>query len=450
MKPTVVAIVAGALVVAGAVTALMVAGRGPEWTTSSPAALAEFEKGIDAMQKVYRAEARDHFAKALQLDPNFVTAKLFLAGALDLPDTDPRKAALFDELRNADLTKLKARERFLISLAVAGHAKETTKAQEILKDYSAKNPDDPFALDALAGYAVGRQDWEEAQRIYSHLMEVAPNRVNAYNELGYLAMAQARFTDAEKMFQTYRYIAPDQANPHDSLGELLTLIGRYPEADKEFEEALRIKPDFCASYSHLVQLWQLSGSEDKAEEALARAKRANACSDYELKGLSCALAQWPHVAALDWEGAWQAASTACVSDNPGDNPLEFTSAVLTGRRAEAEALLGKVKAEIAKLSPAAAAKQQYQGIELHMEGVLLLADHKPVEAAERFLAADQKMSYRQLGPGLFKMFNGMYRVKALQQANNRDEAAKALDGLREINPRFVEQCARLMQVETGS
>ncbi|HUK12799.1 MAG TPA: hypothetical protein VLW17_05810, partial [Thermoanaerobaculaceae bacterium] len=230
MRFGVIGIVAGTLVAAGAVTALVVTGHRPEWTTSSPAALAEFEKGQDALQKVYRAEANSHFRKALELDPDFLVDKLFLARTLEAPDSDPRVAAIYDELRRADLSKLTPRERYLIEYSLAGHAKDVAKAQEIIKAYAAKYPDDPFALEAVASMAQGRQDWEAAQRDYTHLIEVAPNRVNAYNSLGYLAMAQGRFAEAEKNFQTYRYIAPDQANPHDSLGELLTLIGRYDEA----------------------------------------------------------------------------------------------------------------------------------------------------------------------------------------------------------------------------
>ena len=446
----VIGIVAGALAAAGAVTALVVTGHRPEWTTSSPAALAEFEKGQDALQKVYRAEANDHFRKALELDPDFLIDKLFVARSFEAPDSDPKVAAIYDDLRRADLSKLTPRERYLIEYSLAGHAKDVAKAQGIIKAYAAKYPDDPFALEAVASMAAGRQDWDSAQREYTHLMEVAPNRVNAYNSLGYLAMAQGRFAEAEKMFQTYRYIAPDQANPHDSLGELLTLIGRYDEADREFEDALKIRPDFCDSYIHLVSLWQLAGSEDKAAEARARARRSSGCSDYQLKRLDCELAIWPPVVARDWQGVWSAAAASCAGDEAGDNPLRFSAAVITGRRADAEALLEKVKTEMEKFPPTSAARQQYQAEALHMEAVLLLADGKPVEAAARFQAADEKMSYNQLDPGLFKLFNGMYRAKALQQANAGDEAAAQLASLRAVNPKFVAQCARILSMPLGT
>jgi tetratricopeptide (TPR) repeat protein len=446
MRARTIGLIGGVVLLAGAVTAVVVTTRRPEWTTSSAEALAEFEQGQDAIEKVYYAEARAHFARALQLDPNFVVAKLFLARSLELPSTDKRVGEILDELRRADLTKLSPREQFLITYAEADHRKDAAKAQEILEAYAAKAPDDPFALEALAGRAGSRQDWGEAQRVYSHLMKVDPNRVSAYNQLGYLAMAQGRFADAEKMFQTYRYIAPDQANPHDSLGELLTLIGRYGEAEKEYEDALRTKPDFCATFQHLVQLYQLSDQDAKAEDTFSRMKRAGACGEYSNKAVACALAEWPLANALDWEGAWKAALSTCTSDSAAENPIAFTAAVTTGRRKDADDLLQKVRAELAKLPTAAPSKQPLQGAELHMEGVLLLADGKPMEAADRFLAADKMMTYRELGPGLFKLFNGMYRARALQQAGVRDEAAKVIASLREVNPAFVAQCGRLLNL----
>jgi tetratricopeptide (TPR) repeat protein len=447
MRLRTIGLVGGAVMLGGAVAAVMLNGHRAEWTTSSPQALAEFELGQDALQKIYRSDARAHFARALQLDPGFVIAKLFLLHSLDVASTDAKAVGLIDELKRADLTKLSPRERFLISYELANHAKDLTAARRILNDYVAKAPDDPFALEILAGQAMGRKDWNAAEQAYAHLMEVDPNHCSAYNNLGYLAMAQGRFAEAEKMFETYRYIASDQANPRDSLGELLTLIGRYDAAEKQFDEALRIKSDFCASYQHLVQLYQLTGRDAKVEETYARMQRVGTCTGPWLQDVGCDMAVWPHALVGDWEGVWQAAQSACHEESPADSWLAFTAAVATGRREQADALLTKLKADLAKTPSAASARQILEGAELHFEGVLLLADGKPAEAADRFLAADQRMTYRELKPGLFKLFNAMYRARALQQSGARAEADRMIASLRDVNPAFVAQCAAMLRVE---
>jgi len=450
MKPRTLGLVGSVLLLGGAVAAVVITGHRPDWTTSSPAALAEFDLGQDALQKIYTADARAHFARALQLDPGFVVAKLFLARCSDLQPTDKRVDELVDELRRADLSKLSPREQFLIRYAVADHAKETAKEQEILDTYLAKAPDDPFALEIQANVAVGRQDWADAQSIYRHLIKVDPNRVSGYNELGYLAMAQGRFGEAEKMFQTYRYIAPEQANPRDSLGELFTLIGRYPEAEKEFDDALRIKPDFCATFRHLVALYQLSDRDAEATQTYTRMRQAGACGEYPTEATACGIAEWPSVRNHDWEGVWKAASANCPTNLAGENFIAVTAAAATGRRKEAENLLELVKTEVAKLPASEPTRQSLEGAELHMEGVLLLADGKPVEAADRFLAADKLMTYRELGPGLLKMFNGVYRASALQRAGEREEAARVIAALREVNPAFVALSARILNLSLPS
>ena len=235
------------LVVAVAGALLMLPAREPEWTTTSPQALAELQEGLDSLQKIYYNEAANHFQKALNLDPDFVVAKRFLLVSKQRPSSDPEMKKLVADLLKADLSKVTDRERFLITTTLADHEKDPARAQKVLEEYGAKNPDDPFVLEGLANIAAARQDWPEARRLLTRLLEVAPNRVMAYNQLGYLEMGLGRFAESQKMFETYRYIAPDQANPRDSLGELLILTGRYDDAKRELEEALRMRPDFCAS-----------------------------------------------------------------------------------------------------------------------------------------------------------------------------------------------------------
>jgi len=71
----------GIAVVVLAVVALSIIAlpRSAEWTTDSPEALAEFTAAVDAQMKLYHNEVQAHLEKALELDPDFVIAKLYLA-----------------------------------------------------------------------------------------------------------------------------------------------------------------------------------------------------------------------------------------------------------------------------------------------------------------------------------------------------------------------------------
>ncbi|HVN32909.1 MAG TPA: tetratricopeptide repeat protein [Thermoanaerobaculaceae bacterium] len=440
---TKVLVVAGVVVVLGIAGAmLLLSGRKPEWTTSSPQALAEFNKGLDSFQKLYYREASQHFEKAVELDPSFPSAKRFVLATMQRPSTDPEVKKLIADLEKADLSKLTARERFLISYTLADFAKDPAKAQKVLQEYAAKSPNDPFALEALANRAAAQQDWPECRRLLTRLIEVAPNRVTAYNQLGYLEMGLGQFAQSEKMFETYRYIAPDQANPRDSLGELYILIGRYDDARRELEEALRIRPDFCASYEHLVTLALMEGRPEDARAAIDRAEKAEACPAYELKPMRCQLAVWVSFFATDWQGVWQAEKTACADDSEEFPVMKLWAALRTGRTADGEAIVAKAREDVAKMK-AAPSRRYAEAILAHMEGALLLAQGRPTEAAERFRFADGGLAYRELSLGRFKLINRFVLARALQAAGSGDQADAVLAEAREVNAKFLDRLGAL-------
>ena len=443
------AVVVPAVVIAGAAVVAVTARR-PEWTTSSPEALAEFLQGQDALDKVYKDEAHEHFAKAAALDPGFVAAKLFVYGTLDGPAMDTQGGKILEELAAADPTKLTEREAFLIRYALADKGKIAVKPEVVLDGYAGKHPDDPFVLNLEVGIATAHQNWPEARRLLTRLIEVAPNRVSAYNDLGYLAMGQGRFAESEKMFQTYRYIAPDQANPHDSLGELLILVGRYAEARKELEEALRIKPDFCASYGHLVNLAEFEEKPDLAEDAIQRAQNLGKCTGYALQLMRCEAAVRPPALARDWEGIWKASEANCVID-PKEGPTDIVAlwaALMTGRRDAVAAREERLHAQLAKAGTGGG-KLFNEALLAHLEGARLLMDGNLAEAAARFRFADQGFSYRELPLGSLKMFNRLALARTLQLSGVADEAAAELEEVRSVNPDFAGPVMPLLATVPG-
>jgi len=379
----------------------------------------------------------------MELDPNFLMAKYFLMGPIDFPSTDLASAKLLQAIEHADLSRLTERERFLVQYTLARRKKDTAAGEKILNAYAAKKPDDPYLLARQADIATDRQDWPEARRLLTRLVEVAPNRVVAYNQLGYLEMGQGRFADAQKMFETYRYIAPDQANPHDSLGELFILLGRYDEAKKELEDALRIKPDFCASYGNLVRLALLEGRVDEAEQALGRANSTSPCGGMSGKEMRCLIAVWPPLFAGDWERVWKAQQASCGDLKLGDDPLQIWVALRTGRRAEADAIEKTAHDRLAKVPSTEPGRRYMEAFVAHIEGARLLVDGDPAKAAERFRFADQSMSYRDLSLGLLKIINRVVLARALQASGAKDEAATVLAEARAVNPKFVARLGSL-------
>lgn len=437
-----VVIIGAAVALSVALSWFLIAQRQPEWTTRSGEALAQFELGIRALGKVYPDEAVTHFNRALELDPDFVMARLFkLTTERTSKDALPAREAAIEALKAVDPAELRPRERFLLAYYLKILARDGEGAETTLNAYLAGEPDDPFALDLLGRRQVSRRAWDAAEKTFQRLADTAPNRVEAYNQLGYLALARGDFAAGERMFRTYMYLAPDQANPRDSLAELLILSGRYDEAREQLEAALAMKPDFCHSYGHMLSLAVLKGSMEGVDSVIERAATVGNCDEMTMMRLRCGATLWRAMSAGDWEGVWSSGEGECAKVN-GEAVPRFVAALRTGRRAQAEAWKEKYRTALEK-EPAAFMKSTFTAAAANMQGYLLLEDRRPAEAAQQFAAADPLLTYRGVDDaGIFKLFNRQAWYQALVQAGQKPAAAALLAEIRAVNPPFAELTER--------
>ena len=407
---------------------LMARRSAPEWTTDSPEALATLERGLEAQMKFYGYEARQAYREALEIDPDYVAAKVMLL----LHSWKRGEDELADELRRADRERLNDRERFLVDFVLARNDGGGEAADQIVRDYLEQHPEDPYALATCSTQAWEDHDWESAERHYRRLIEIDPNWTMAQNHLGYIAMAQGRFDEAEKQFETYQFIAPDQANPHDSMGELLTVLGRYDEAAASLEKALEIKPDFCASYEHLFALATLAGNGVAYPEIIARSREH--CGERMAEVKTCLAEIWTDYMQRDFDAPWGEERAGCMKLYTREAFLLHRLAVITGREEtalELEQLVAKrvEKGDMdGKLS---------EGFLLHMRGVRALAAGDFESAASLLHKADRMLFYWGQGPAILKMFNQMNLAAALEGAVRREKAEAVLDEVRAVNPDFA-------------
>lgn len=430
-----------AVVVAAVAVSIIALPKGPEWTTSSPEALAEFELALQAKMKLYWVDAMAHLEKALELDPDFVVARLMLADYAKYDD-DLDSDELMAPVLEADVTSLKPRERFYVERVKALREKRTDDADAMLEEYLERYPNDPYVLETAAGAAMHRGDNETAERLYRRLLEVGPNWVIAYNQLGYITMLQGRFAEAEEYFTSYRFIAPDQANPHDSLGELYLILGRLPEAEQSFETAIEIKPDFWESYSHLVLARALLEDYAGAEEAAGKLETVEGCPTMMPMRLDCMAA----FLELEMTGRWQdvldRAESECVTE---DYPNGYVTRVV--HRAASQLGQWKVADDIEARLETYLDEVKEKGesmkfdeaftMQLHMQGVRLALSGDLAAAEKAFRDADANLTYQNSGVGLFKLYNRLMLVETLLSEQSDAEAHKLLAQVRAVNPTMV-------------
>jgi Flp pilus assembly protein TadD len=408
--------------------ALRVGEPASEWTTRSAAALAEFEKGLDAERKLYGAEARRHFAKALEIDPTFVAAQVMLLrhtppGPGGKLATEERKAIL-SRLASQDRSGLSPREVLLLDFNLALAEGRRGDGMTLLREYLAVHPDDPFVLESFCDMLWAQQRFAEAERTYLRLLAVEPNWVRAQNNLGYLAMAQGQFAEAEDRFLTYRYVAPDQANPHDSLGELMLLTGRFVEARRELEAALAVRPDFCPSYVNLSYLGVFTDSPSDARRALDRGDEHPTCAATALAPQRCRVQLWEKIRADDWQGLLDFEGS-CADRSRTWPWVSHLAALKLGELDRAR----QVEKIIAAWFEADRVPIDERAPLVHLEGMRFIAEGKLEEGLERLRTADTSMTYFGVHTGLFKLYNRLQWADALEQSG---DVAAAEAKLREV------------------
>ncbi|MBZ0114683.1 MAG: hypothetical protein K8J08_19635 [Thermoanaerobaculia bacterium] len=409
-----------------------------EWTTSSEEARAELLLGLEAETKFYEMEAREHFEKALEFDPDFVMAQVKIFSRTST--RDPRSKELRQHLEAAELSELTPREAFLVRFYLDMHSDDYKKAWKVLEEYLAQHPRDPYALELSCQRLWESADWNASETCYEGLLDADPNWVGAQNRLGYLAMAQGEFEVAEDRFRNYRYVAPDQANPHDSLGELLVLLGRYDEAETELDEAIAIRKDFCASYQNLSTLALYRGDSEEAYDVAQRSVD-NGCPDGIAQRLRCHIESFNLYRNEDWKALADSWGGACNRSQLVPTWLPHLGALMME-----EIELAKTIEESVVDKPGGMLKSEstrYGSPDYSsLVGTRLMAEGDYAGATERLAAADDHLDYWGLGPGMYKVYNRLVWIETLRRAGRSEEAEKLLAEVAEVNPPMADTYAQ--------
>jgi tetratricopeptide (TPR) repeat protein len=124
----------------------------------------QLNKGVQAFKNAQYPEAVEHFKQAVELDPSFPVARLYLATAYMqqyIPGADsPENNQMADA----------AHEQFL----------------KVLE----QTPKDKTAIASIASLYLNQKKWDDAQQWYEKLIAVEPNNADAYYSIGFIAWSK--------------------------------------------------------------------------------------------------------------------------------------------------------------------------------------------------------------------------------------------------------------------
>jgi tetratricopeptide (TPR) repeat protein len=257
-----------------------------EVTTNSLEAYNYFLRGRDDYDRMYNADAKKFLQKAVELDPTFAAAYLWLGKACgDLLEGNARDEA-YKKAKEYS-AKAPEKERLYIEAHYASAIeKNMEKRFNILREIAQKYPDEKQVHFDLGLHYHGRYMYPEAIGEHQKALAIDPRYGAALNDLAYVYADSGDFEKALECFQKYASVLPGDANPIDSIAELNLRMGNLNEAIRKYEEALEIKPDFYSSCISIAYIYALKEDYPEAmrriEEIPARATSKGAKLNYHL------------------------------------------------------------------------------------------------------------------------------------------------------------------------
>jgi len=212
-------------------------------TTSSMEAYACYLKGLDALDKVYNAEAIRELERALQIDTTFAAAYLLLGDAHSASFS--RREALRDYSKALSFSeKATERERLYIEARCAYRLDgDSEKAILLYKKLLKKYPREKWGYYYLGSLFRLNDRHDEAIPCLDRALELVPTFGAALNELAYVYLNKGDFEKALMLFQRYVALFPGDANPLDSMAETYFLMGKLDDAIKMYAKAYEMKPE---------------------------------------------------------------------------------------------------------------------------------------------------------------------------------------------------------------
>jgi serine/threonine protein kinase/Flp pilus assembly protein TadD len=240
-------------------------------TTNFPEAFKHYQKGLDALYRLFTEKAHDHFQKAVEIDPTFAMAHVYLALSSGIFAVMNPLADLSSQRRSLELArkyayKVTDRERQAIDGWRALYDREFRLAYDIAQELVEEYPDFQSAF-MLLQYAAQIVDEKESSLFaLKRYLELDPNFGPAYNGIAYIHFALGNRSEAVSAVKKAVDLLPDDWNSYDSAWEIHMKAGLFDDAIHYCEEALKRIPDDFYFHIQIGISLLLKGLGDEARE----------------------------------------------------------------------------------------------------------------------------------------------------------------------------------------
>jgi len=253
-------------------------------TTQSLQAYDYFLKAKEAYNLVNWEEAKKNLKKALEIDPTFAMAYVYLAWAnYNTGDIKAQNETIEKAMALSNRTSQK--DRLYLE---AGHAlfieQDLDKHCALLEELVQKYPDEKWAFHYLGDFLwTYRENLSGAARQFEKWLALDPQDANAINHLISISSAMRDFKKAAEYIKMHDAIAPPAPYNLMLQAMMYALMGQPDKAVAKNMEALKIRPDFRYSLLSMIMLYAMQEEYDEsmkwANEYVLRAPSAGMKSE---------------------------------------------------------------------------------------------------------------------------------------------------------------------------
>jgi serine/threonine protein kinase/Flp pilus assembly protein TadD len=243
-------------------------------TTDSLEAFSHYQKGITHLwrwESGEGAKAAEEFQKAVDIDPDFATAYVYLSFAqvpyrslFWSPYTDLTQSKKTLKIAERLSAKIGEKERLMIEIQKAIYERDVDKTGELGFAFVGKYPDEKMMNMFLFWTCVVTGKYEEGKDLLERYLEDYPADAFTYNAL---SAAYAFLNDHPASISALKkYIAlePDIFNPYDSAWEICLVTGHYEEALEFLDEGAKKLPKLHWAHTLKGFTYLLMGDVEQA------------------------------------------------------------------------------------------------------------------------------------------------------------------------------------------
>ena len=181
-------------------------------TTSSPKARELFGRALTDYENLYLERANIGWRAAVQADPNFALAYVFIA----YNSNDPAEANAAREKATLLAVKASPGERLLIQWIASVKENNFIAGISAMNDMLEMFPKDKRLAYLAGNWMMGQNSYEQAQKTLERALAIDKNYPPALNDLGYCYAQSREYPKAFAVMERYGAVLPTLPKPQDS------------------------------------------------------------------------------------------------------------------------------------------------------------------------------------------------------------------------------------------